>query len=489
MPVVKRPYVPTNITVHLGAPSSDAQNVTVSFQDYIKNVASSEIYPTWNESALYANIYAQISYALNRFYTEFYRNQGYNFDITSSTAYDQKFIYGRNIFDNISRIVDGIFNDYIRRIGYIEPLAAKYCNGTTVTCEGLSQWGSENLAQQGLNSIDILKNYYGNNIEIVVNAPIRDFNPSYPGYALSVGSRGNDVIRIQAALNRISQNYPAIPKILPIDGIFGPQTENAVKEFQRVFNLTVDGIVGKATWYKINSLYVGIRRLTELNAEGVKLFGIDISYPDAIQEGDTGEKVSILQFILNILSEFYSNVPPVPETGTFGPLTKNSVISFQRNNGLPENGIVDDQTWNVMYRQFKGIVDTVMSTNRLNDIETKPYPGTVLEYGSSGEDVKTLQEYLNTIYLVFPTITAVAPTGNFGANTRQAVTNYQGLFNLPKTGKVDKITWDSIANTYKDILAGKNPHPKQNPGITLKEGFSDSEYQNLPAGIPVQNTN
>lgn len=486
MPAVKRPYVPTNITVHLGPPDSDAQNVTLSFQDYIKNVASSEIYPTWNESALYANIYAQISYALNRVYTEFYRSRGYNFDITSSTAYDQKFIYGRNIFDNISRIVDNIFNDYIRRMGYIEPLAAKYCNGTTVTCEGLSQWGSENLAQQGYNSIDILRNYYGNNIELVLNAPIRDLTSSFPGYNLSVGSRGNDVVLIQAALNRISQNYPAIPKILPIDGIFGPKTENAVREFQRVFNLTVDGIVGKATWYKIISLYVGIRRLSELNAEGVKLFGIDISYPDAISEGNTGEKVVILQFILNILSEFYSNIPAVPQTGEFGPLTAEAVVEFQRSNGLPPNGIVDAATWEVMYRQFKGITDTVMSTKRLNDIVTVPYPGTVLEYGSSGEDVKTLQEYINTVYLVFPTVTAVTPTGNFGNNTRQAVTNYQSLFGLPQTGKVDKLTWDSIANTYKDILAGKNPHPKQNPGITLTEGMSDAEYQNMPAGVPVQ---
>lgn len=486
MPAVRRPYVPTYITVHLGSPDSDAQNVTVSFQDYIKNVASSEIYPTWSESALYANIYAQISYALNRVYTEFYRSRGYGFDITSSTAYDQKFIYGRNIFENISRIVDGIFNDYIRRIGYVEPLAAKYCNGTTVTCEGLSQWGSENLAREGLNSVDILRNYYGNNIEIVTDAPIQDITASYPGYALSYGSRGNSVIIVQASINRISQNYPAIPKILPIDGIFGEQTENAVREFQRVFNLTVDGIVGKATWYKLVSLYVGIRRLSELNAEGVKLFGIDLSYPDAISEGDEGEKVVILQYILNVLSMFYSNVPSVPQSGEFGAEMKRAVLDFQINNGLLQNGIVNAETWDVMYRQFKGIVDTVMTTKRLNDIETKPYPDRVLEYGSSGENVKTLQEYINTVYLVFPSVTAVTPTGNYGSNTRQAVLNYQAIFGLPETGRVDRQTWDSIANTYKDILSGKNPRPEQYPGIILSEGMTDEEYKKLPAGIPTQ---
>ena len=487
MPTVRRPYIPTYITVHLGPPDSDAQNVTVTFQDYIKNVASSEIYPTWNESAIYANIYAQISYALNRVYTEFYRSRGYNFDITSSTAYDQKFIYGRNIFENISRIVDNIFNDYIRRIGFLEPLAAKYCNGTTVTCEGLSQWGSENLAQSGLNSIEILRNYYGNNIELVLNAPIRNIASSFPGYNLSFGSRGSDVAVIQTSLNRISQNYPAIPKIYPVDGIFGEKTENAVREFQRIFNLTVDGIVGKATWYKIVSLYVGIRRLSELNAEGIKLFGIDLSYPDAISIGNTGEKVTILQYILNVLSMFYSNVPAVPDTGTFGPLTEEAVKDFQRNNGLTPNGVVDATTWDVLYRQFKGITDTVMTTKRLNDIETKPYPGTVLEFGSSGDDVRTLQEYINTVYLVYPAVTAVTPTGNYGNNTRQAVLNYQSLFGLARTGKVDKLTWDSLANTYKDILSGKNPTPKQNPGITLTQGMTDAEYQNLPAGIPVQN--
>ena len=184
------PTIPEKITVHLGPPDSNAQNVTVSFIDYIKNVASSEIYPTWNEEAIKANIYAQISYALNRIYTEFYPSRGYDFDITSSTATDQKFIYGRNIFENIDRIVDEIFDSYIRRIGFIEPLAAKYCNGTTVTCNGLSQWGSENLANMGYSAFDILRYYYGDNIELVFDVPVRDFPESYPGFSLRRGNGG-----------------------------------------------------------------------------------------------------------------------------------------------------------------------------------------------------------------------------------------------------------------------------------------------------------
>ena len=221
------PYVPQNITVHLGAPSQSAANVTVPFIDYVKNVASSEIYPTWEESALRANILAIVSYALNRVYTEFYRSRGYDFDITSSTAYDQFFVNGRSYFENVSRIVDELFNDYLRRPGFVEPLAAKFCNGTTVTCQGLSQWGSQNLAQQGQSSTQILRNYYGN-VEIVTNAPIRGITSSYPGTPLRRGSSGPNVVVIQVELNRIAQNYPAIPKLATVDGIFW-QSDGSVR--------------------------------------------------------------------------------------------------------------------------------------------------------------------------------------------------------------------------------------------------------------------
>ena len=182
MPTVT-PFIPQTITVHLGPPDSNAANVTVPFSDYVKNVASSEIYPTWDEAALRANIYAIVSFALNRVYTEFYRSRGYDFDITSSTAIDQFYVNGRSYFENVARIVDELFNDYLRRPGFVEPLAAKFCNGTTVTCEGLSQWGSQNLASQGYTSTQILRSYYGN-VEIVNNAPIRGITSSYPGAPL-----------------------------------------------------------------------------------------------------------------------------------------------------------------------------------------------------------------------------------------------------------------------------------------------------------------
>ena len=303
--VTVTPYIPRNITVHLAGPTTPAPNVTVPFADYVKNVASSEIYPTWEEAALTANILAIISFALNRVYTEFYRSQGYDFDITSSTAIDQKFINGRNYFDSVSRIVDNLFNDYLRRPGFVEPLAAKFCNGTTVTCEGLSQWGSENLAQQGLNSQEIIRSYYGN-VETVTNAPIRGITSSYPGTPLRRGSSGPNVVVVQTELNRISQNYPAIPKLATVDGIYGSRTESSVRAFQQIFNLTPDGIVGPATWYAVVRLYAAVTRLSELRSQGQQFYSINWSPPNALQVGSTGDKVRLLQYMLSILASYIS---------------------------------------------------------------------------------------------------------------------------------------------------------------------------------------
>ncbi len=370
------PYIPEYITVHLGSPSSDATNVTVPFIDYVKNVASSEIYPTWEESALTANILAIISFALNRVYTEFYRAQGYPFDITSSTAIDQKFINGRNYFDSISDIVDTIFNDYIRRMGFVEPLAAKFCNGTTATCEGLSQWGSQNLAQQGLNSVQILRNYYGNNIEIVNDAPLRGYTPSYPGTPLRTGSRGPNVVRLQVMLNRIGQNYPAIPRIASVDGIFGPQTENAVRTFQQIFGLQADGIVGKATWYRLVRLYVGVNNLAELESEGQRFYAVQWQTPSNLSAGARGQTVSQLQFMLRVLSEYINDIPPVTEDGIFGQQTQNAVIAFQRFAGLTPDGIVGPATWSALYDRASAIV------GRSNNLAPQ-YPGTPLRLGNS----------------------------------------------------------------------------------------------------------
>ncbi len=355
------PYVPQNITVHLGAPSSNASNVTVSFQDYVKNVTSSEIYPTWDESALRANILAIVSFALNRVYTEFYRSRGYDFDITSSTAYDQAFVNGRSYFENVSALVDELFNDYLRRPGFVEPLAAKFCNGTTVTCEGLSQWGSQNLALQGYNSDQILRSYYGD-VEIINDAPIRGITASYPGTPLRVGSSGPNVVVLQVALNRISQNYPAIPKIPANDGIFGSRTEAAVRAFQQIFGLTADGIVGPATWYEIVRIYAGVNSLSELRSQGQQYYAINWAAPNSLQVGDSGDYVQFLQYMLSVLSRYIPNIPPVSVDGIFGQATRAAVLAAQRRFALPETGSVDTSTWDAIYDQYSGIENTSLQS-------------------------------------------------------------------------------------------------------------------------------
>lgn len=358
------PYVPQNITVHLGTPTSNAKNVTLPFSDYVKNVASSEIYPTWDESALRANILAIVSFALNRVYTEFYRSRGYDFDITSSTAYDQAFVNGRSYFDTISRLVDELFNDYLRRPGFVEPLAAKFCNGTTVTCEGLSQWGSQNLAQQGYTSDQILRSYYGN-VERVDNAPIRGITSSYPGTPLRQGSTGPNVVVLQVALNRIAQNYPAIPKIPAADGIFGSRTDATVRAFQRIFGLTPDGIVGPATWYAVVRLYTAVNALSELRSQGQQFYAINWSPPNSLQVGDTGEKVRQLQYMLAVLAAYIPQFPPLSIDGIFGPRTRAAVLAAQRRFLLPETGSVDARTWDEIYDQYSGIENTSLRDSEI----------------------------------------------------------------------------------------------------------------------------
>ncbi len=397
------PYVPQQITVHLGSPSSNAANVTVPFSDYVKNVASSEIYPTWDDSALRANILAIVSFALNRVYTEFYRSRGYSFDITNNTAYDQAFVNGRNYFENVSALVDELFNDYLRRPGFVEPLAAKFCNGTTVTCEGLSQWGSQNLAQQGYTSDQILRNYYGN-VETVQNAPIRGITASYPGTPLRRGSSGPNVVVLQVALNRISQNYPAIPKIPAADGIFGSRTDASVRAFQQIFGLTADGIVGPATWYEIVRLYTAVTRLSELRSQGQQFYAINWSAPNALQIGDTGEKVRLLQYMLSVLDTYIPEIPPLTVDGIFGQATRVAVLAAQRRFGLPETGNVDAATWDEIYDQYSGIENTSLRSREVFPMNRNTVPAVNLRQASVTRRTGT-GEYNRSNYSRTTTIT------------------------------------------------------------------------------------
>lgn len=459
------PIIPSYITVHLAPPSEAGQNVTVPFADYIKNVASSEIYPTWPESAIRANIYAQVSYALNRVYTEYYPSRGYDFDITNSTTIDQSFVYGRDIFENISRIVDEIFNDYVVRQGSVEPYFTAYCDGREIRCQGLEQWGSVDLAEQGYTPFEILQYYYGNDIELVRNAPVGDNTPSYPNRDLAIGAIGNDVQGVQIRLNRISRNFSAIPKIYPVNGVFGSTTEEAVREFQRAFNLTPDGIVGKATWYKIIAIFNAVKRLNDLASEGISLDEVTRLFDTELSLGDTGAEVFELQYLLSLIGAYEAEIPRISIDGIFGEGTESAVRAFQRNYGIDETGVVTYPTWDQLYKAYIGILESL--PEEYFGGETLPYPGFVLRVGVSGESVLALQEYLNYISNTYTQIPKIEADGVFGAATENAVRAFQEVFGLNQSGIVSAQLWDTITEVYRDLYLGSLSTQGQFPGYEI----------------------
>ncbi len=263
--VLSRVVIPEYVVVHDGSPNdSTARDYYVRYRDYIKNVASSEIYATWPDNTIRANVLAIMSFTLNRVYTEWYRNKGYDFTITSSTAFDHKWMHGRNIFESISRIVDELFDNYLSRPGVRQPILTQYCDGQRVQCPNwMTQWGSKYLGDQGYSAIEILRNFYGSNMYINTAEEISGIPASWPGQPLDIGSSGNKVRQIQEQLNAIASAYPALPKI-SVDGVFGENTQNAVKKFQQIFGLPATGIIDYSTWYEIQEIYVGVTRIAEL---------------------------------------------------------------------------------------------------------------------------------------------------------------------------------------------------------------------------------
>ncbi len=434
-------FIPETITVHLGAPDEAASNVTVPFTDYIKNVASSEIYPTWPEASLEANIIAQISLTLNRIYTEWYRSRGYNFDITNSTAFDQAFVYGRNIFEETSVIVDEVFNRYLTRPNNIEPLFASYCNGTTTTCAGLSQWGTVALANDGRTSEEILGFYYGN---ILINETddIRTPEESYPGTPLSFGNESEDVRILQEQLNRIAINYPQLP-LIEVNGIYNESTVNTVREFQRLFFLPITGITDKATWYRISQIYASVKRLAEITSEGQRAAYNQQLYPGTpLTLNSRGSEVQEIQFYLQRISRFNPIVQSPRLDGIYGRSTQDAVISFQNAYRITPSGTVDEATWNTIVGVYNGTLDNVEQPS--DNLTPVPYPNTVISFGSRGEYVRYIQQALNIINNVFVTVPEIAEDGIFGSDTQNAVNRFSSIFGYPQNGTVDERLWNKI---------------------------------------------
>lgn len=460
------PRIPEQIVVHLGAPDSDAMNVTENFADYIKNVASSEVYPTWPKEALRANILAQISVALNRVYTEFYRSRGYNFDITSSPAYDQTYVHGRDIFTNISELVDEIFDSYIRREEFIEPLFAEFCDGVEVSCNGLSQWGSVYLAEEGRDYFSILQNYYGNDIVLEEDVPVDNIPTSAPAVTLREGDTGRDVELIQRKLNRISTNFPGIPKIYPVDGFYDSSTTDAVRKFQEVFDLDPDGLVGRATWNQIQFIYNAVKKLYTVNSEGLRVTDVTTRYTENLSEGSSGEGVLTIQYYLSYIALFIPSVIEAAMDGDFGPTTANAVRSFQRTYGLPETGVVDRATWDRMESVYYEMVSQIDYEFRGGRI--LPFPGRILREGIEGNDVRVLQEYLNLISESYPEIPRVNVDGVFGPSTAEQVRQFKSLFNIPGApDRVNAPAWNAIANIYDDLYTGGVVNEGQFPGYNI----------------------
>lgn len=438
--------IPDYVTVHLGVPANpNAANTRVRFIDYVKNVTSSEIYPDWPVNSIVANVHVVVSFVLNRIYTEWYRARGYNFDITNSTTVDQYFVPGRTIFQNISQIVDGIFNIYARRQGFRNPYFTEFCNGTTATCKGLSQWGTVTLANRGFTPIQILRNYYPNDL-ILTSAPSGNIIESFPGVLLQRGSTGESVRLIQTRLNRIRANYPAIPQIPNPNGVFGSETESAVRAFQKTFNLLQDGQVGRSTWNKISQIFVAVTKLAELGGEGERI-GLDPNPPTVvIREGSRGTDVIHAQFILNYLAQFYPELSPPIMDSIFGPSTTRSVRAFQTRFGIAADGIIGPATWRKMYDVFKSVQGQVPPPVTPPTTQPwPPYPGYLLRVGNRGPSVTTLQSMLNNARTLYTAIPIATVDGIFGPGTERSVRTFQLYAGLGVDGVVGPATWAALA--------------------------------------------
>ena len=444
---IRYPVVPNNIIVHLGAPNESAKNINVPFTEYISNVASNELYPTWPKNALIANIYAIISFTMNRIYNEWYRSKGYNFDITSTPSYDQAFVENGSTYENISNIVDEIFDNYIVKQGQVQPYFTRYCDGRNTTCNGLSQWGSVTLANQGKTPLEILKNYYGNDISIKYDAPVGDNTLGYPGYEIKYGAAGNTVLAIQRDLRRIRRNYPAIPDITSKVGIYDDDTVSAVKKFQEIFGLPITGVVDKATWYKIKYIYTSVKKLSDLYSEGISEDEATFLYTDKLNYGDTGIEVEYVHYFLDAIAFLDPDIPRLKTNSIYNNNTITMVKAFQEKYGLPITGDFNYSDWTVL----KNTYDNILKKLNANDSEfvNDLYPSYFLTYGMSGNDIRRFQKYLLAICRYDHSIPGVKVNGIFDELTLNSVKKIQSDYDFEVNGIVGPLLWRKVVELSK----------------------------------------
>lgn len=392
---------------------------------------------SWPEEALRANIIAQVSLALNRIWTEWYPSRGYSFNITGSPGYDQAYVNGRTVFAVMERLTAELFNTFVQRSGDAEPYFTEYCDGKTVTCPGMKQWGTVDRAREGLNALQILRYYYGNRVQLVTTNNIAAIPSSYPGSPLRRGNTGTNVRILQKQLSRIAKDYPSFGKPA-VTGTFDEATENSVKKFQKQFGLTADGIVGKATWYKISYVYVSVKDLAELTSEGETAEGIQSAggWPGTVlRRGSTGSSVEQVQFWLSDLAQFDSSLVRVSVDGSYGAATERAVRAFQQKQSLTADGVVGQTTWNVLYAAW---------VDAQSDLGGTAWPGTALRRGDTGMEVRLVQFWLRLAADNYSALRTVTVDGSYGAATVSAVTAFQSLFGLTADGVVGRSTWNKL---------------------------------------------
>ena len=445
--------IPAYITVHLDSPERESENVTVSFPDYIKGVASATEIENLPNEALKAVLYSQITLALNRINDRVYRKKRYPFDITSDEEFDQPYAYNGETFERVSKIIDEIFTQYIAREYDNYPIDAVVCYGGAIRCRGLSVEQSITLAQNGMDFLEILRYSFGRDIYIEDNTVLTGLQTDgLLTYPLAAFDRGKMVSGLQIALNQIGQNYSSIPHFNDIDGIYGNNTAEAVSEFQRIFYLSQTGNVDQATFHKLSYIYDSVRKPNELVAIGQELEYIPREFRADLEYGSVGESVKLLQYYLLFVSVYENRVPPLDVIGVFGEKTYQSVVSFQKVFGFEPNGIVTKPVWDFLYLVYEALY-SVLPPSAFSKTAVE-YFGNILLPGSQGIEVRYLQEYLNVASRYFGDLSPVNVTGYFDEMTEKAVIEFQKLFNINPSGVVSSTTWRVLSQIYNVVNGG-----------------------------------